>query len=174
MHTHCSIIDCCAFHSDTLGVAEGDLVFCTSKLSFAYALANGLLAPLQLGATVYLHPDWITPDALCSVLKTEKPRVVFSAPSLYRNLLDQALEDQEKLFSIPDHYILAGEHLPSEIRLRWQELSNRTIINVYGCSETLFLALASNHDDTPLNSVGTLLPNVNGQLKDFSQESPPQ
>ena len=45
-------------------------------------------------------------------------------------------------------------------------------MNVYGCSETLFLALAGNPDDTPLNSVGTLLPNVNGQLKDFSQESP--
>ena len=173
VHTHHSIIDCCAFHSSTLGVAEGDLLFCTSKLSFAYALANGLLAPLQLGAAVYLHPDWITPDALRSVLKTEKPRVVFSVPSLYRNLLNQALEDQEKLFSIPDHYVSAGEHLPSEIRLQWRELSNRTIINVYGCSETLFLALASDPDDTPLNSVGTLLPNVNGQLKDFSQESPP-
>ena len=172
VHTHRSIIDCCAFHSDTLGVAAGDLVFCTSKLSFAYALANGLFAPLQLGAAVYLHPDWITPDALRSVLTIEKPRVVFSVPSIYRNLLNQAPGDQEKLFSIPDHYVSAGEHLPSEIRLRWQELSNRTIINVYGCSETLFLALAGNPDDTPLNSVGTVLPNVNGQLKDFSQESP--
>ena len=171
VHTHRSIIDSCAFHSDTLGVVPGDLVFCTSKLSFAYALANGLLAPLQLGAAVYLHPDWITPDALRSVLKIEKPRVVFSVPSIYRNLLNQTPGDQEKLFSIPDHYVSAGEHLPSEIRLRWQELSNRTIINVYGCSETLFLALAGNPDDTPLNSVGTVLPNVNGQLKDFSQES---
>ncbi len=173
VHTHHSIIDCCAFHSDTLGVVPGDLLFCTSKLSFAYALANGLLAPLQLGATVYLHPDWITPDALRSVLKIEKPRVVFSVPSIYRNLLNQTPGDQEKLFSIPDHYVSAGEHLPSEIRLQWRELSNRTIINVYGCSETLFLALASNPDDTPLNSVGTVLPNVNGQLKDFSKESPP-
>ena len=173
VHTHRSIIDCCAFHSDTLGVAEGDLLFCTSKLSFAYALANGLLAPLRLGATVYLHPDWITPDALRSVLKIEKPRVVFSVPSLYRNLLNQAPGEQEKLFSIPDHYVSAGEHLLSEIRLRWQELSNRTIMNVYGCSETLFLALASNPEDTPLHSVGSLLPNVNGQLKDFSQQTPP-
>lgn len=170
VHTHRSIIDCCAFHSDTLGVSHGDLLFCTSKLSFAYALANGLLAPLRLGATVYLHPDWITVDTFRLVLATQKPRFVFSVPSIYRSLLNQATTDDEALFSIPDYYVSAGEHLPSEILLRWQEFSHRTIVNVYGCSETLFLALASDPDETPPDSVGNLLPNVQGQLKNISHE----
>lgn len=172
VHTHRSILDCCAFHSETLGISYGDLLFCTSKLSFAYALANGLLAPLQLGATVYLHANWMTPDAFCSVLKKEKPRVVFAVPSIYRSLLSQAPAAHREIFSIPDHYVSAGEHLPAEIRLAWHRVSRRTIINVYGCSETLFLALASNPKDTPPDSVGKLLPNINAELKGLSQESP--
>ena len=100
VHTHRSIIDCCAFHSDTLGVAEGDLVFCTSKLSFAYALANGLLAPLRLGAAVYLHPDWITPDALCSVLDNPKaPGRIFGTKHLSQSAEPNAGRSGEIVFN---------------------------------------------------------------------------
>ena len=82
VHTHRCVRHCCGFHTDTLEMSVGDLLFCTSRISFAYALANGLLAPLQLGATVYLHPDWITLDELRSIIRVERPRVMFAVPSI--------------------------------------------------------------------------------------------
>ncbi len=165
VHTHKSILACSEFHRLSLEVKQGDLVFCTSRLSFAYALANGLLAPLRLGATVILHPEWITLTVFRTIIETQRPRIVFSVPSIFRNLLDHLCDSDAETFAVPDHYVSAGEHLPAEVRTRWQTLCNRSIINAYGCSETLFLALAGTVQDTPLNSVGSLLPHVGGQLR---------
>ncbi len=168
VHSHNSIRDGCGFHSNILRMSSGDLLFCTSKLSFAYALANGLLAPLQLGATIYLHPDWVTPEAFRHIIRTERPRVVMAVPSIYRNLLNRIEEDDAELLSIPEDYVSAGEHLPAELRIRWEAICERTIINGYGCSETLFLALAGDSQNTPPNSVGKPLPRVEIELLDAS------
>ncbi len=164
VHTHGDILAGSAFHRHNLKVKQADLIFCSSKISFAYALANGLLAPLRLGATVYLHPEWITLDAIRLIVANQRPRIVFSVPSIYRNLLEHKRDSDAELFAIPSIYVSAGEHLPGEVRTRWQTLFSRDIINVYGCSETLFLALASNPYTTPLNCVGSLLPGVEGAL----------
>ena len=160
VHTHRCVLDCCGFHTDTLKVSVGDLLFCTSRISFAYALANGLLAPLQLGATVYLHPDWINLDELRSIVRVERPRVVFAVPSIYRGILDLTDIGDDDDFSSVEFYVSAGENLPAELRSRWKEFCGRTIINVYGCSETLFLALTGNASDTPPDSVGNPLAGV--------------
>ncbi len=165
VHTHRCIRDCCGFHTDTLKMSVGDLLYCTSKISFAYALANGLLAPLQLGATVYLHPDWITPDELRSIISVERPRVVFAVPSIYRGILDST-EIGDNDFSRVEFYASAGEYLPAELQSRWEEFCGRTIINVYGCSETLFLALTGNANNTPPDSVGNSLTGVIPYLVD--------
>ncbi len=166
IHTHRCVRDCCGFHTDTLKISVGDLLFCTSRISFAYALANGLLAPLQLGATVYLHPDWITLDELRSIVCVERPRVVFAVPSIYRGILDLTDISDEDDFSSVEFYVSAGEFLPAELQSRWEQFCGRTIINVYGCSETLFLALTGNAHDTPPGSVGNPLVGVVPYLVD--------
>ena len=172
VHKHGDISACVAFHLENLQVKRADLIFCTSKISFAYALANGLLAPLRLGATVFLHPDWITTDAVRTIIAEQQPRIVFSVPSVYRHLLDQLSVEAGDLFAVPEHYVSAGEHLPGEVRQRWRTMCKRDIINVYGCSETLFLALASQADETPMNSLGTVLPNVSGEVMAMQNVQP--
>ncbi len=166
VHTHRCIRDCCGFHTDTLNISVGELLFCTSRISFAYALANGLLAPLQLGATVYLHPDWITPDELRSIIRIERPQVVFAVPSIYRGILDLTDTGDDDEFASVEFYVSAGEYLPSELQSRWEEYCGRTIINVYGCSETLFLALTGSASNTPPASVGNPLTGVIPYLVD--------
>ncbi len=163
VHTHRCVRDCCGFHTDTLKISVGDLLFCTSRISFAYALANGLLAPLQLGATVYLHPDWITLNELRSIVRVERPRLVFAVPSIYKGILDLSDIGNDE-FSSVEFYVSAGEHLPAELQSRWEQFCGRTIINVYGCSETLFLALTGKAHGTPPDSVGNPLIGVNPYL----------
>ena len=171
IHTHRDISACCHFHSDILNIVPRDLIFCTSRLSFAYALANGLLAPLMLGATVYLHPNWVTIDDVQSVIAIEHPKVVFSVPTIYRGLLNKVESVKRDCLSGVDKYVSAGEHLPSQIRESWHSEFGKKIINVYGCSETLFLAFAGNDENTPTESVGGPLPGVIATLATFDGSS---
>ena len=164
IHTHRDLTRCCHFHTDTLAMGVGDVSFCTSRVSFAYALANGLLVPLMCGTSVFLYPDWVTPEIVRDVVIQKAPTVVFAVPGVYRALLTQFEDGYDPEFSLPVHYVSAGEHLPESIRTRWKAHTGKTIINVYGCSETLFLALAGNAHDTPANSVGKPLPGVETTL----------
>lgn len=170
VHTHRDMSACCGFHCNALGVRRGDTVFCTSRLTFAYALANGLLIPLMLGATVYLHPEWVTPSDVWRIIANESPTVVFSVPSIYSKLLQQTDSHGPNRLSDVTHYVSAGEHLPSQIQDAWSRRFGKKIINVYGCSETLFLALAGNADNTPSESVGQPLPGVNSILVDRDKQ----
>ncbi len=160
VHTHKDFAVCCDFHSRTLGLQIGEKIFCTSKSSFAYALANALLVPLKLGATVYLHPDWITLDVVHTILTRERPKVLFSVPSIFRGLLERMNPGDANQYSGTEFFVSAGEHLPADIRREWKRSTGRSVINVYGCSETLFLAFAGDHMNTPDNSVGRPLSGV--------------
>ena len=171
VHTHRKISACCHFHSDILGIGQHDLIFCTSRLSFAYALANGLLAPLMLGATVYLHPDWVTIDDVQNVIARENPKVVFSVPTIYRGLLSKVEFSNRLTMSRVEKFVSAGEHLPLQIRDSWYGEFGKKIVNVYGCSETLFLAFAGNDESTPAESVGAPLPGVIATLATFDNSS---
>lgn len=164
VHSHRDLSKCSDFHSRILKIGPSQLIFCSSKLSFAYALANGLLMPLNLGATVYLYPDWMTVDAVIGVIQDESPSVVLSVPSVYRGMLKMMDASNQSDFLIPKHYVSAGEHLSEEIRFKWEKHTNRRIINAYGCSETLFLAFASGEAGTPPGSVGQLLRGVDAHL----------
>ena len=173
VHTHKELEQCCYFHSEVLGLSPGDEIFCTSKLTFAYALANGLLAPLYLGASVYLHPNWIAPETANSVIEKENLKAFFAVPTVYRNLLrdfdDRALQSFSKI----EHFVSAGEHLPQEIQSRWHEKTGKNIVNVYGCSETLFLCFVGALPDYPPNSVGRLLPSTVAKLYRGDEELDP-
>ncbi len=141
VHCHRDISKCCDFHHRILKLGPGQVVFCTSKLSFAYALANGLLVPLKLGVTIFLYPNWMTLDEVYGVIQKESPSVVFTIPSVYRGLLNRFDCLDQHVLSTPKHYVSAGEHLSEEIQLLWEKHTNRSIINAYGCSEHCFLHL---------------------------------
>ena len=164
VHTHRDFSRCCDFHDRILGLNSTDVVFCTSRLSFAYALANGLFVPLKLGATVYLHPDWTSAKDVYDVIERERPTAVFSVPSVYRSLLEYTEHSDSSVLSVPSHYVSAGEHLSEQIQSSWVNQTGRNITNVYGCSETLFLAFGGNTQDTPPASVGKPLDGVKTKL----------
>ncbi len=164
VHTHKDIGRCEWFHKDVMNVQQGDLVFCTSKISFAYALANGLIAPLRLGACVFLHPDWVTPASVSAVIRYHNPDFVFSVPTIYRYLLggkDDGLLEKADSVRL---YASAGEHLPGAVQRGWLDATGVPVINTFGCSETLFLCFAGNGRDTPPGSVGRPMPQIQVRL----------
>jgi acyl-coenzyme A synthetase/AMP-(fatty) acid ligase/rubrerythrin len=128
-----------------LGVRADDKLFATSKLFFAYPQTNSLLAGLKLGATVVLDPQWPTAQGVVTTVDAQRPTVLFSVPSLYRNLLHEGLASRIARAGVR-LCVSAGEALPPSLREAWREHTGLTIVNGYGASETLILVMLDHGD----------------------------
>jgi acyl-coenzyme A synthetase/AMP-(fatty) acid ligase len=130
---------------DGLGVRAGDRVFASSKLFFAYPQTNALFAGLKLGATVILDPQWPTAAGVVAIVAAQRPSVLFSVPSLYRNLLHERDLAQQIARHGVRLCVSAGEALPMQLREQWMAHTGLPIVDGYGASETLVLVMLA-HD----------------------------
>ena len=125
---------------ERLGIGPGDRLYASSKLFFSYPLANSVFTGLRLGATVILDPGWPNARDVAAIAMRQRPDVLFSVPSLYRNLLKEGLANQLANCGVR-RYVSAGEALPANLRDEWQRQTGCTIVDGYGASETLVLVL---------------------------------
>jgi len=130
---------------EALGIRAGDRVFASSKLFFAYPQTNALFAGLKLGATVILDPLWPTAASVAATVAAQRPTVLFSVPSLYRNLLHQEGLAQQIARQSVRLCVSAGEALPLQLREQWMARTGMAIVDGYGASETLVLVMLA-HD----------------------------
>jgi acyl-coenzyme A synthetase/AMP-(fatty) acid ligase len=121
-----------------LGVGSDDRFYSSSKLFFAYALANSLCAGLRSGATVILDDEWATPDRVVEMVEEYRPSAAFMVPTLYLKLLQAGLAP--RLAGV-EHPVSAGEKLPAAVFSAWLDATGRRIVDGYGTSETNFLML---------------------------------
>lgn len=135
-----------SFACGVLALNAADRLYASSKLFFAYALGNSLLAGLRAGATVILDRQWPDPERVLAMLRQHRPTLVFCVPTLYSKMLQTGVAAQ--LASLPvRHFVSAGETLPARVRQDWRQATGRAIISGYGTSETLCLMLYSERDD---------------------------
>ena len=130
---------------DALGIVPGDRLFASSKLFFSYPQTNSLFAGLKLGATVMLDPQWPTAASVAATVATQRPTVLLSVPSLYRNLLYEGLAPGIAQAGVR-LCVSAGEALPPSLRDEWRKQTGLTIVNGYGASETLILVMLDRGD----------------------------
>jgi len=141
VHAHRDVLPAGQAQREVVGLAAGDTVFATSKLFFAYALENGLLGPLALGATAILHPEWADVEQIQAIVARHRPTAVFSVPTFYRRLL--ALQPERLApFRGVRHCVSAGERLPESVFEAWRAATGREILSVYGMSETFCVIMA--------------------------------
>ncbi len=146
-----------AFAREVLGLTAADRFYATSKLFFAYPVANSLFAGLRLGATVILHSEWPLAESVTEICERYRPTVLFSVPTLYHKLLQGNFAPRLKAAGVR-HYVSAGEALPVPIRTQLREQTGMSPISGYGTSETLALVMYADADDgimrpTPLSQV---------------------
>lgn len=149
MHTHSATAPAAAFAREILGAGPEDRLYATSKLFFAYALANCLFAGLRLGATVILDSEWPTAERVAQMVKQYRPSILFSVPTLYHKMLQADVAVPLHKSSIR-HFISAGETLPSCVSSAWGNATGKTPISCYGTSETLSLMLYCDDDSDRL------------------------
>ena len=121
-----------AFRS--LGLREGERVFTTSKFFFSYGLEHGLLAPLALGITSLVSPDWPDAEAVLRIVDRHRPNAMFSVPTMYRRLLAERRDSLAPLREVR-HFVAAGERLSPQLVAQWLAAVNRELLNLYGTSE---------------------------------------
>lgn len=131
--------------SEGLGIGADDRLFASSKLFFSYPHTNSLLAGLKLGASVILDPQWPTAAGIAATVAAQRPTVLFSVPSLYRNLLHDGLAPGIAQAGVR-LCVSAGEALPPSLRDEWQRQTGLVIVNGYGASETMVLVMLDRGD----------------------------
>ncbi|MCC6775013.1 MAG: AMP-binding protein, partial [Gemmatimonadaceae bacterium] len=134
---------------ERLGLREDDRIYASSKLFFSYPLANVVFTGLKLGATIVLDPAWPTAQGVVATVKAQRANVVFSVPSLYRNLMKEGLAGELAACGVR-LFVSAGEALPASLRDEWKRQAGRTIVNGFGASETLILVLVDIDDGAGL------------------------
>jgi len=128
-----------------LGIRAEDRLFASSKLFFAYPQTNALLAGLKLGATVILDPQWPTAAGVAATVAAQRPTVLFSVPSLYRNMLHEGVAPGIAQAGVR-LCVSAGEALPASLREQWRSQTGLTIVDGYGASESLVLVMLDRGD----------------------------
>lgn len=124
------------FAQEVLGATAADRFFSTSKLFFAYPLANSLFAGLRLGASVVLDSAWPNPQRVAAQVQQYLPTLLFSVPTLYQRLLDADI-------SVPSirRGVSAGEACSPSLAAAWEQRHGMLLVNGYGTTETLSLML---------------------------------
>lgn len=171
VHSH-RAIGCVGGSFRALGVAEGERVFTTSRLFFAYGIEHGLLAPLEVGATALLAADWPDAEAVIDIVARHRPVAMFSVPTIYRRLL---AEPASRLapFSTVRRFVAGGERLSARLVEQWRGASGRELLNLYGMSETFCACVLTPPGTSDGLRTGQPLDGVEVRLLDSSEREPP-
>ena len=136
IHAHRCVESAHVFAQEVLGATADDRFFSTSKLFFAYPLANSLFAGLRLGASVVLDSEWPNPQRVAELVQRHAPTLLFSVPTLYQRLFDADIA-----FPSVRRFVSAGEACSPSLAAAWEQRHGVSLVNGYGTTETLSLML---------------------------------
>lgn len=164
-HRHRSLIlPCDLVGKAVLGLTGEDVIFSTSKFSFAYGLINSLALPLRLGATAILHPGKPDPAAVLELVRRHHPSVFFSVPTLFAQLLRFRPEACRRL---PMRLCCsAGEALPAALFEEWRRLTGLEILDGIGSTEMAYHFISNSPGHAVAGSAGRLVPGYRARLVD--------
>ncbi len=164
VHLHRAPLLCQRFGRDVIGMTRDDRVLATSRLFFSYALGNAFLVPLQVGACVYLNPDWPDPASVTQAVTRFGPTLLYSVPTFYARLLRADLT--------PEHFrslrcaVSAGERLPPGIYEAFRDKFGVEIVDAIGTTESMDMILANRPGRIRAGSSGTPVPGTEVRLLD--------
>lgn len=168
-HRHRSLVlPCDLVGKAVLGLTGEEVLFSTSKCSFAYGLINSLALPLRLGATAILHPGKPDPAAVLELVSRHRPSVLFSVPTIFAQILRSWPDARQQL---PMRLCCsAGETLPAVLFEEWQRLTGLEILDGIGSTEMAYHFISNAPGHAVAGSAGRLVPGYRARLVDESGE----
>jgi benzoate-CoA ligase len=149
-----------------LDLREGDRLFSSSRLPFAYGLGNAFTFPLLNGHTTVLCREKPSPEVIARVFVDYRPTIFFGVPVVYRMLLEHHRAASPLDTSSLRLCISAGEALPAHLGEEWQRTFGVEVLDGIGSTEMLHMFISNHAGDVRYGSSGKLLRGYDAKLID--------
>ena len=154
------------FCREVLHLREGDRIFSSSRLPFAYGLGNSFTFPLLNGFTTILCREKPTPEVIARIFQEDRPTIFFGVPVVYRMLLDHQRSGNALDTSSLRLCVSAGEALPAQLGEEWQRTFGVEVLDGIGSTEMLHMFMSNHERDVRYGSSGKLLRGYETRLID--------
>ena len=151
---------------EVLQLREGDRLFSSSRLPFAYGLGNAFTFPLLNGCTTILCREKPTPDVISRIFHEARPKIFFGVPVVYRMLLEHLRRGSSLDTSSLRLCISAGEALPGQLGEEWQKTAGVEVLDGIGSTEMLHMFMSNHEGAVRYGSSGKLLRGYEARLLD--------
>jgi benzoate-CoA ligase family protein len=158
---------------EVLQLRDGDRLFSSSRLPFAYGLGNSFTFPLLNGCTTILCREKPAPAVIASVFAEFKPTIFFAVPVVYSLLLANNKETSALDSSSLRLCISAGEALPPAIGEEWEKTFGVAVLDGIGSTEMLHMWMSNHEGEVVYGSSGKLLQGYEARLLDPDGEPVP-
>jgi len=161
------------FGSEVLQLRDGDRLFSSSRLPFAYGLGNSFTFPLLNGFTSILCREKPAPDVVSGVFKHYRPTIFFGVPVVYSMLLEYRRAGHELDTDSLRMCVSAGEALPAQLGEDWQKTFGVEVLDGIGSTEMLHMFMSNHQNDVRYGSSGRLLSGYEARLVDHEGVATP-
>jgi benzoate-CoA ligase len=160
---------------EVLQLRDGDRLFSSSRLPFAYGFGNAFTFPLLNGCTTILCREKPSSEVVRRIFANYKPTIFFAVPVVYRLILDdQKTREAPSLdCSSLRLCISAGEALPAQIGEEWEKSFNVPVLDGIGSTEMLHMWMSNHEGEVVYGSSGKLLQGYEARLLDPEGEPTP-
>ena len=167
---------------EVLKLREGDRMFSSSRLPFAYGLGNAFTFPLLNGFTTVLCREKPTPEVVAGVFRDHRPTIFFGVPVVYRMLLEhhqkgvrvptsEGSSDEKRPTEVGTlntsslrFCVSAGEALPPQLGEEWQKTFGVEVLDGIGSTEMLHMFMSNHVGEVQYGSSGKLLQGYEAKL----------
>ena len=172
------------FCREVLRLREGDRLFSSSRLPFAYGLGNAFTFPLLNGFTTILCREKPTPEVVSRIFRDYRPTIFFGVPVVYRMLLEHhrtAVRVPTSVGSSAENSptevgtlntsslrlcVSAGEALPGQLGEDWQRTFGVEVLDGIGSTEMLHMFISNHDGEARYGSSGRLVNGYDAKLID--------
>jgi acyl-coenzyme A synthetase/AMP-(fatty) acid ligase len=134
LHAHRTVLGRQPMRLGWQGFGPSDRVLHAGQLNWSYTLGVGLMDPWAAGATALLHVGPHDPARWPALIARHGVTVFAGVPTVYRQILKYGDVGALRI-SVLRHALSAGEALPPDLLMAWQEASGRPLYEALGMSE---------------------------------------
>jgi len=160
------------FCKEVLRLREGDRLFSSSRLPFAYGLGNSFSFPLLNGVTTILCREKPSPEVVGRIFSRFQPTIFFAVPLVFKLLLERHRVSPLDCSSLR-LCISAGEALPAAIGQEWQRTFGVPVLDGIGSTEMLHMWMSNHESEVRYGSSGKLLRGYAARLLDQQGDPAP-
>jgi benzoate-CoA ligase len=155
MHPHSAMrLTANLYGTGTAGYRENDVILSVAKQFFAYGLGNALTFPFAVGASVVLHKDRASPEAITDLLVRHDVTILGGVPTFFAGWLTHSACPEQQQVPGLRLALSAGEALPAHLGEAFRARFGADILDGLGSTEMLHIFLSQHPGDVRYGCTG--------------------